>query len=310
MFGKKNILVVGATGQQGGATALALLEKGHSVKALTRSAESVGASYLAALGADIVVGDLMDTASLEKALENVNSVFMVTTPYEIGTEAETRQGKNLVDVIERSNVEYTVFSSVGSADQYTGIPHFESKYEIEEYLADSGISHTVIAPVFFMENLLGPWFLPAIKEGNLAMAMPRHRTLQQISVEDIGHFAAMIIDLPDDFIGQRIDIASDELSGEDVAELIAGRAKRDIGYYEIPLDMLRQESSDMASMYEWFDHIGYSVDIEELREEYPEVGWTYFDDWLNEHDWKSLLTPEPLIIPEDRPEAPEDEHFT
>jgi uncharacterized protein YbjT (DUF2867 family) len=310
MFGKQNVLVVGATGQQGGAVARVLLNKGHSVRALTRSADSKGASYLSALGAELIVGDLLDSSSLKHTLEGVNSVFMVTTPYELGTEKETEQGKNLVDIIEKSNVEHTVFSSVGSGDQQTGIPHFESKYKIEKYLEDSGISNTIIAPVFFMENWVTPWFLPSIREGNVAMALPGDRAFQQVSVEDIGNFATMIIERPDLFRGQRIDIASDETTGREVAAQISLNSGHDIGYYEIPIEAMREQSEDWAMMFEWFNEVGYDVDTEELREEYPQVGWTYFDDWLNEHDWKSLLETPPLYYPEDRPEAPEDEIIT
>jgi uncharacterized protein YbjT (DUF2867 family) len=310
MFGKQKVFVVGATGQQGGAVAQVLLKKGHTVRALTRSANSKGASYLSALGAEIIVGDLMDPASLTRAMEDVDAVFMVTTPYEVGTEAETEQGKNLIDIIEKRNIGHTVFSSVGSADRHTGIPHFDSKYEVENHLVDSGISHTIIAPVFFMENWVNPWFLPPIKEGNVAMAMPGDRALQQISVEDIGRFAAMIIERPSAFRGQRLDIASDELTGKEIAELIGRKAERNIGYYEIPLADMRQQNNDFAAMFEWFDQVGYTVDTIALRQDYPDVGWTYFDDWLEGHDWKHLLAPEPLHVPEDRPEEPEDQAIT
>jgi uncharacterized protein YbjT (DUF2867 family) len=285
---KLTILVVGATGQQGGAVARALLERGHHVRALTRSFKSGLARDLSLLGADLVKGDLSDKGSILRAAEGVDGIFGVTTPYEAGVESEVTQGFNLVDAAREAGVRHLVFSSVGSAHRNTGIPHFDSKYKVERHLAESGVPHTILGPVFFMENWLGPWFLPALQEGNAALAMPGNRKLAHISVRDIGRFTALIFERREAFLKRRYDIASDELCGEEVAEKIGAKAGKAISYYEIPLKTMREQNEDFARMFEWFDRVGYQVDIEALKRDYPEVGWTTFDEWIKRQDWSIL----------------------
>jgi uncharacterized protein YbjT (DUF2867 family) len=285
---KLKILVVGATGKQGGSVARALLERGHEVRALTRSADSPAARGLEGIGAEIVEGDLSDWESLVEFLEDVDGVFGVTTPYESGVEADSQQGFNLVDAAEEAGVRHLVFSSIGKANTGTGIPHFDSKLVVEEYLRESGVPYTIIGPVFFMENWLSPWFLPALQEGNVALAMPGERKLAHISVRDIGNFVALIFERRDEFLGERIDIASDDLSGQEVAESIGKHTGRSLGFFQIPLEGMREQNADFAKMFEWFDEVGYDVDIEELRRKYPEVGWTSFDGWVERQDWSAL----------------------
>jgi uncharacterized protein YbjT (DUF2867 family) len=282
------ILVVGATGQQGGSVARALLFKGHHVHALTRSKDSLAARSLASKGAKLVQGDLSDKDSIVAALDGMDAVFGVTTPYESGVEDEVQQGINLVDAAREAGVRHLVFSSVGRADADTGIPHFDSKFEVEKRLVESDVPYTIIAPVFFMENWLSPWFLPSIQEGNVAMAMPKDRKLAHISVADIGNFAALIFERRNEFLGKRIDIAADNLSGVEIAQRIGEQTARQLGFFRIPIESMREQSEDFAKMFEWFDEEGYNVDTDALRRDFPEVGWTSFNDWLERQDWSVL----------------------
>jgi uncharacterized protein YbjT (DUF2867 family) len=124
----RRILVTGATGQQGGSLARLLLQKKHKVYALTRSrdAQSSAAQDLVNKGANIVKGDLDDPDSLQHAVKDIESIFLMGTPYEDGTEGETRRGKLVADIAKENKVEHLVYSSVVNADKNTGIPHFES----------------------------------------------------------------------------------------------------------------------------------------------------------------------------------------
>ena len=132
--GRRVILVSGATGQQGGAVARNLLERGFAVRALTRDPEKAAARELADLGAEVVSGDLEDRASIERVLDGVYGVFSVQKFLEAGVEGEVRQGVRLADAAKAAGVEHYVYSSVGSAHRETGIPHFESKWEVEEHV--------------------------------------------------------------------------------------------------------------------------------------------------------------------------------
>lgn len=285
---KLTILVTGATGQQGGALARKLLAKGHNVRALTRDPGSPAAKALAEAGAQLVTGDFQDPASLTEAAKGANGVFAVGTPYEAGAEVEIKQSIAVVDAAVAAGVNHLVYTSVAGADASTGIPHFDSKAKVEDYIRAQGIPYTIIAPVYFMDNAVSQWVLPGLQQGNLAVALPESTRLQQVAVEDIGAFGAHVFENPKQFAGQRIELASDEISGTEAAQTLAEAAGRPINYYQVPIEQVAQMSDDMAKMYEWFQNTGYSADIKGLRQNYPEVGWTNYSDWAKGQDWSVL----------------------
>src|SRR5260370_29792381 len=126
MSQKLAVVVTGATGKQGGAVVRSLLERGHKVRAVTRNPNSSQAKSLANAGATLVAASLEDTAALTKALEGATSLFAMTTPFEGGTQAETQQGISAANAAKAAGV-HLVFTSVGSANRQTGVPHFDSK---------------------------------------------------------------------------------------------------------------------------------------------------------------------------------------
>ena len=132
MSDSRLVLVTGATGQQGGSVARRLLDGGFRVRGITRNTESDAAKELIVLGAEVVHAEFSDTESLSAALEGVDAVFAMTTPFEAGVDAETAQGVALIDAAAAAGVDHFVYSSVASADKATGVPHFDSKYRVEE----------------------------------------------------------------------------------------------------------------------------------------------------------------------------------
>jgi uncharacterized protein YbjT (DUF2867 family) len=288
MTSKRSILVTGATGQQGGAVARALLSRGHRVKALTRKPDSDGARRLASAGADVVAGDLADAASIVKAAKDVDTMFLMGNSYEAGLEEETRQGIIAADAAKAAGVGHLIYSSVADADKKTGIPHFESKYLVEKHVAGLGIPYTISAPVAFMENVVAPWSIGALRQGTHAFAMPPKRVLQLVALADIGAFVAALAERREQVFGKRFDFAGDELSGEEQAKILSEAIGRPIGYQEIPIAAARQQSEDAALMFEWFDRVGYDVDIAALRRNFPEVRWHSFADWARAFDWSAL----------------------
>src|SRR5882757_9166326 len=151
MTQKFTVVVTGATGKQGGEVARGLLERNHKVRAVTRDPNSSQAKALADAGATLVATSLEDTAGITKALEGATSLFAMTTPFG-GTDAEIRQGVAAADAAKAAGV-HLVFTSVGSANRQTDVPHFDSKYEVEKHIAKVGARATILAPVAFMENL-------------------------------------------------------------------------------------------------------------------------------------------------------------
>jgi uncharacterized protein YbjT (DUF2867 family) len=286
-----NVLVTGATGKQGGHLVRELLAHGHSIRALTRKPESPAAAALAERGVTIVPGDFEDQGSLERAARGVDTVFAMSTPFESGDKTETREGINLVRAASSVGVKHLVYSSVAGADRATGIPHFDSKFEVEKEIRRSGVPFTIVAPVFFMENFLASWLADGIAKGSIAMALPSTRRLQQIAVADIAQFTALVIERRESFLGKRIDIASDELTLTTAAEAISEASGRRIEYTALPIDTVRQWNEDQARMLEWFDRVGYDADIVGLRWLYPEVDWHRFSNWAREQDWSAIAVP-------------------
>jgi uncharacterized protein YbjT (DUF2867 family) len=288
MTTKRRVLVTGATGQQGGAVARALLSRGHRVKALTRKPDSDAARRLASAGADVVAGDLGDAVSVLEAAGGVDTMFLMGNSYEAGTEEETRQGVIAADAAKAAGVGHLIYSSVADANKKTGIPHFESKYLVEKHVTGLGIPHTISAPVAFMENTVAPWSIGGLRQGTHAFAMPPKRVLQLVALVDIGAFVAALAERREKVFGKRFDIAGDELSGEEQVKILSQAIGRPITYQEIPIAAARQQSEDAALMFEWFDRTGYDADIAALRRDFQEVRWHSFADWAHEFDWSVL----------------------
>ncbi len=289
--GKLNVLVTGATGKQGGHLVRELLARGHSIRALTRKPDSPAAAALAQRGVTIVTGNFEDQKSLERAARGVDTVFAMSTPFESGAQTETREGINIVRAAATAGVTHLVYSSVAGADRATGIPHFDSKFEVEKEIRRSGVPFTIVAPVFFMENFLADWLAAGIAKGAIAMALPATRRLQQIALADIAQFTALVIERRASFLGKRIDIASDELTVATAAAAISEVSGRPIEYTALPIDTVRQWNEDLARMFEWFDRVGYDVDVVGLRGLYPEVDWHRFSVWAREQEWSASAVP-------------------
>ena len=141
----KLILVTGATGQQGGAVAKSLLQKGQRIRVLTRNKDKAG--ELAKLGAEVVTGDMTDRASLKRAFEGVDRVFAVSTWFEGGMDVEVQQGISLATAAKEANVSHFVYTEVGGADRQPPNPLFESKRKVDEHIRQLGLRTTILRPV-------------------------------------------------------------------------------------------------------------------------------------------------------------------
>src|SRR5437867_8009848 len=287
MTQKLVVAVTGATGKQGGAVVKGLLERGHEVRAVTRSTDSAKARELANAGVTLVRASLEDTAALTKALEGATSLFAMTTPFEGGTQAETRQGIAAADAAKAAGV-HLVFTSVGNANRQTGIPHFDSKYEVEKHTARVGVRATILAPVAFMENLY--FIREQLAKGIYASALSPTRALAQVAVADIGAVTVRVLEDAGRFTGKRFDLASDELTGNDALAILSRVTGRAFAYYQVPLDVIRQRmGEDGAKMYEWLNRVGYTVDRAALHREFPDVAFYDFESWAKTQDWNALL---------------------
>ncbi|MEE8046356.1 MAG: NmrA/HSCARG family protein [Dehalococcoidia bacterium] len=291
----KKVLVTGATGQQGGAVARELLKLGHEVRAFVRDVDSAKSKELVELGASLAEGSFNDADSIKAAAEGVDSIFIVSNMYE-GIDQESIQGIRVVDAAVAAGVEHIVFSSVAGANANSGVPHFDSKFKIEERIQEVAPNWTIVAPVFFMENWTFEWNLPPLLTGKVRQAFSPSTSLQMISYVDIGRFTAFIIDQGSLHYGQRIEIAGDSLTGTEIAEALATATGKPMEFEVQPREEVAAMMEDVALMYDWFESTGFSADIKNLQSEYRHIGWTSFDQWAAKQNWAALLTPSPATV--------------
>jgi uncharacterized protein YbjT (DUF2867 family) len=287
------VVVIGATGQQGGAVTRGLMARSHRVRALVRKPDSPAADSLRSLGVEVVAGNLEDPTSLDAALVGAEALFGVTTPFE-GVAAEAHKGVALVDAARRAGIAHMVYTSACNADRSTGIPSFESKLRVEQHLRASGVPFTIIAPAYFMENLLTPFGLARLRQGEYARWMPLERKLQMIAVDDIGHFCARVFEQREAFLGRRIDLASDELDAREAATHLSRVLGREIRPVALPLESFPADGElgrNVAALLAWMARTGFSADVEGLRRQFPEIGWRSFGQWCSSQDWSALIPP-------------------
>lgn len=285
MSGPGLVLVSGATGQQGGAVAEELLDAGWAVRAMTRHPESDKGRALASRGAEVVRADLDDEASLRQALEGVWGALAVQNTWEAGVEQEEEQGKRFARVAKEAGVQHLVYQSVGSAHRQTGIPHFDNKWRVEETIRALGFpSFVVMRPVYFMENLLSPWVKPYLDQDTLAIGMKPETRLQMIAVSDIGTYGLRAFERHEAVNGRAFDLAGDELTGPEMAEVLSDVTGRTINFYSVPIEDVRKGSEEFAVMLEWFDRVGYNADIQATAAEL-DVQPTRFREWADRQDW-------------------------
>jgi uncharacterized protein YbjT (DUF2867 family) len=282
---QRNILVTEATGQQGGAVAKLLIQKKHKVYALTRDTKSHAAQELQAKGVKLIKGDLDDANSLYYALKDIESVFLIGTSFEDGYEGEIRRGVLMADAAKEKGIEHLVYSSVANADKNTKVPHFETKFKVEQHIKNLQIPYTIIGPTFFMESLLGQ----GLRQGNLALPLSSSTVLQQSALDNVAEFSAMVIERRDPYLGKRIDVASDEITGAQIANIISIELGLHIRYLQIPLDRVYEYNDNVARMYDWYETEGTSINISKLHQDYPEINWLTFKSWAEHQNWNEYL---------------------
>ncbi|MGP3918949.1 NmrA/HSCARG family protein [Nonomuraea sp. 10N515B] len=270
------ILVAGATGNQGGAVVDALVEHPDKwrVRALTRDPSGAPAQALVARGVEVVAGDMADKETLKQALNGAYGVFGVQNSRTAGLKGEVQQGITLIDAARAAGVEHFVYASVGGAERVRGIPHFDTKWEIEQHLRTIGLPATVLRPTTFMDvfTMRGA----SVGLGMMAAALGTRKSLQMVAVPDIGIFTRLAFERPDAYAGQALELAGDQLTVPQIAAALkaAGRRGR---YVRVPRVLLRAMGKE-ARMLFWFAESGYDADIPALRKQHP--GLLTLKAWL------------------------------
>ena len=293
------VLVIGATGQQGGAAARALLERGRAVRALVRDENRPAARRLREAGASLVTGDLDDPGSIQAAMRSVSGVFlaltMMTGPRVTleGVAAEERRGKAVASLASEAGIGHLVYSSIGGAGQHTGIPHIESKTRIEEHIRTLTMPATILRPASFMDNFAS-FNRPVLDDGELvvSLALRPQTRLPLVATRDIGVFAAIAFEHPERYLGRHVHVAGDCLTGPQIADVFASACGLPARFRQLPIGQLRAFDPEVAAMFEWMDKRETGEpDLTELRAGHP--GLLTLRDWLRATRWQ----PEPSAGP-------------
>ncbi|MBB5917384.1 uncharacterized protein YbjT (DUF2867 family) [Nocardia transvalensis] len=295
------VLITGATGRQGGATARALRAAGVPVRALVRDPATDRAKAVEALGVELVTGDLLDRDSVIRAATGARAVFSVQMPALSATgfdfDGEVAQGVTLVEGAKAAGVPQFVHTSVSGAGQHVEAPGWAegrwaameptlgAKAAIQDRVRAAGFERwTLLKPGFFMENFLPSmaFLFPRGVEGGLVSVLRPETELSLAAVTDIGAAAAAAILAPERFHEVELELASDYLPMTEIAAILS----RAVGRKLSAPDMTEEQAfaagmPAMGAAHEWLNVVGQPARPRFARE--FGIPLTTFDAWAHEH---------------------------
>ena len=281
----KTILVSGITGRQGGSVAGKLKSAGWNVKGLSRTIDSPEAKKLVNQGFEIAQGDMSNIPSLERAMRGCYGVYSVQNYWEYGREKEILFGKNMVIAARKSSIEHFVFGSCQSCDRKTGVEHFDSKFETEKEIHESGIPATIIRPVAFIENYYIRDVYKRILNGRLSDPVSGNKPQQIVATEDIGNYVTAVFNRPN-LIGRTFDIIGDELTNLSVSEMMTEIMGFPVKFQRFPLPLVRiLMGKEFYTMFSWLDKVGFNAKKDVTEKLVPEVKPMNLHDWLLKENW-------------------------
>lgn len=309
MGNKKIMTVLGATGAQGGGLARAILNDPQSefkVRAVTRNPYSAKAQALAALGAEVVAADLDDAASLQRAFAGAYAAFCVTFFWEhFSPELELAQAQRMAQAAKQAGVQHVIWSTLEDSRQWPPladtriptlmgnykVPHMDAKGEADQLFISAGVPTTFLLPSFYWENFIylgmGPSRAP---DGKLAITLPLQGTkLAGIAADDIGSCAYALFRQGAALIGQRVGIAGEHLTGEQMAASFTRALGEEVRFNDVPPSVYRgfdfPGAEELGNMFQIEAENATAVlglrDIAATRALNPAL--QSFDTWLAAH---------------------------
>jgi uncharacterized protein YbjT (DUF2867 family) len=279
MNAERTVFITGITGNQGGAIAQQLLEKGYEIMGLTRNTQSEKAQTLQERGITLIKGDLTTPKTYHSAIERAGAVFFVQALTDKQT--EVKEAIQFINTLKEKGVKHLVYSSVLGADLNTGIPHFESKNEIEQYIKAMGIEYTILRPASFYENYLYPQVYNGIKKGKFVSPLNKYCKQQMIGVAHIGKIGSLVIESSDKYQNKTIEIATDEYDMAGVAEVFSEVLQQPVKYQRLPGLFTRLfMGSQLYKMFKYMNQHEFCEvnNIQAVREEFNIQ--SNFRDWV------------------------------
>lgn len=309
MSKKKIIVVLGATGAQGGGLVRAILNDSNSefaVRAVTRDTNSEKAKELAAMGAEVVAGDVDDMQSMKRIFEGAYGAFCVTFFWaHYSPEKEMAEAKNMAAAAKEAGLQHVIWSTLEDVRKYVPlnddsmptlhgkykVPHFDGKGESDQYFTTAGVPVTFMLASYYWDNLIyfgmGP---KRNSDGKLAITFPMgNKKMAGIAAEDIGKCAYGIFKKGEELIGKRIGISGDQLTCDEMAEAMSKALGEKVSYNEITPEQYRgfgfPGADDLGNMFQFyrdFDEVCNSTrDVKFSKELNPEL--QSFEMWLSEN---------------------------
>ena len=267
----KTIVVVGATGRQGGQVARHLLSQGWRVVGLTRKPESKKAAALKALGAELIQADLEDIASLEAAFRDAYGLYNMQPPAPGKPEVEIRQGRNAAQAAQRTGVKHIVYGSAGPGGSQTGIEQWDTKLEITRAMKDLGLPLTVLRPMAFMELMSDPSYYPNSSTWYIwPNLMGTERRIPWLSVQDLGAIAAKAFADPNQYLGKDLPLAADAQSLAECREIYRQVWGKFPSRFPMPMFLFEKfVGKDVPNMWRWLRTNPVSLDTSTTYEVHP-----------------------------------------
>lgn len=272
---QKIIVVVGATGAQGGGLARAILADpggGFAVRAITRHADSDKARALAAAGAEVVVADLDDEASLERALRGAYGAYFVTNFWEhFSPDKEKAQAAALARAAKAAGLQHAIWSTLEDTRRFIPlqdarmptlmgqykVPHFDAKGESDRFFVDAGVPTTFLLTSFYWDNLIHFGMGPKPgADGALVWAMPLGSAkFPGIAVEDIGRCAYGVFRGGTASVGRHVGIAGEHLTGVEMAAALGDALGQPVRYQAVTPAQYRgfgfPGADDLGNMFQF-----------------------------------------------------------
>jgi uncharacterized protein YbjT (DUF2867 family) len=306
MENKKIISVLGATGAQGGSLIKAMLDdpdNEFSPRALTRNPNSDKAKELTELGVEVVFADVDDEGSLKNAFDGAYGAYCVTFFWEhFSPEKEAQQIASFAKVSSEKNLKHVIWSTLEDTrkwvplsddrmptlmDKYK-VPHFDAKGESDKYFEEAGVPTTYLLTSFYWDNFIHFGMGPKRGEdGKLNLVLPMNdKKLPGIAAEDIGKCALGILKEGEKFIGQRVAIAGEKLTGRQMADILSKHLGEEVNYSSVPFEVYRgfgfPGSDDLGNMFQFKhdfeDYFCGIRDIDLSKQLNPTL--QSFEDWV------------------------------
>jgi len=303
---KKTIAIVGATGAQGGGLVRAILddpEGGFAVRAITRDANSDKSRALANMGAEVVVADLDDPASIDNAFAGAYGAYCVTFFWDhFKPDREVTEAETMAKAAKSAGLQHVVWSTLEDTRKWVPldsdqmptllelykVPHFDAKGASDHFFTDLGVPTTFLLTSFYWNNFIHFGMGPnAGEDGHLAITLPMgDKKLPGIATEDIGRCAYGVFKNPKKWIGRTVGIAGGHLTGAQMAEGFSKATGRHIAYNEVTPEAYRSfgfpGADDLGNMFQFKrdfeEYYCGARSIEVSRELNPKL--KSFDEWL------------------------------